>query len=213
MNHSFIAKILLIATGTIGIVIGGDRVLAEPTDYYTVNKQQVKSSVQYRCMEREGTPATVAYTSRGAIELIRWQNDYFSASSYTPTRRCQEVSTRFQNHSDANNLRFISTGKINNYNAICISEKTGSCKPDGLLLTLQPGENPEEVLRSLFNLRDRASRGGITRTSNSSRKIKETIDLDRFLANSPIIKGESEPTAIDEAIDEKKVIENPFDGL
>lgn len=207
MNHLFIAKILLIVTGTASIAINGNKALAE--EYYTVNKQQVKSSVQYRCVEREGSPTTVAYTSRGAIELIRWQNDYFSASSYTPTRRCQEVSTRFQDHSDANNLRFISTGIINNYNTICISEKTGNCKEDGLLITLQPSDNPEEVLRSLFSLKDRASRGGITRSGSSSRKIKETINLDRFLADSPIIEGETEPTPTAE----KEVIENPLGDL
>lgn len=205
LNNLFLS-LTTVASSTL---VFGINAIAHPDNFYTVNKQQVKSSVQYRCMDREGLPATVAYTSRGAIELIRWENDYFSASSYTPIRRCREVSNRFQSHSDANNLRFISTGKINNYNAICISEKTGACKPDGLLLTLQADDNPEEVLRSLFSLKDRASRGGISRTGNSSRKIKETIDLESILVYSPTIEEENEsiPTS------DKKVIENPFDGL
>ncbi len=182
--------------------------IAGTENFYVVNREQVKSSVQYRCMDREGLPATVAYTSRGAIELIKWQNDYFSASNYTPTRRCQEVSTRFQHHSDVNNLRFISTGKINNYNVICISEKTGDCKPNGLLITLQADDNPEDVLRNLFSLDARRVHGGITRTSNGGRQIKETIDLNRFLADSPILAEEEVESSAD-----KEVIENPFDGL
>ena len=205
MKNLFIDKILLITTAAIGILGSLSPAIAE-TEYYIAD-EQVKSSTQYRCMDRSGSPATVAYTSRGAIELIRWQNDYFSASSYTPLRRCQEVSTRFQQHSDANNLRFISTGKINNYNAICISEKTGDCKPDGLLITLQADDDPEDVLRNLFSLSARRANGGITRASG--RKIKETIDLEQFLSDSPTL--ENAETPIDR--DGKEVIENPFDNL
>lgn len=209
MKRSSLNKILLSLTTIVSSTLAfGIQAIADTENFYIVNKQQVKSSVQYRCMDREGLPATVAYTSRGAIELIRWQNDYFSASNYTPARRCQEVSTRFQHHSDANNLRFISTGKINNYNVICISEKTGACKPDGLLITLQADDNPEDVLRNLFSLDARRVNGGITRTGNSSRKIKETIDLNRFLADSPILAEEEV-----ESLADKEVIENPFDGL
>ena len=204
MKNLFIDKILLFITAAIAISGSLAPAIAE-TEYYVAD-EQVKSSTQYRCMERSGAPATVAYTSRGAIELIRWQNDYFSASSYTPIRRCQEVSTRFQQHSDANNLRFISTGKINNYNAICISEKTGDCKPNGLLITLQPNDDPEDVLRNLFSLNARRANGGITRSNG--RKIKETIDLEQFLADSPTLEGV--PTSEDS---DKEVIENPFDNL
>lgn len=204
MKNLFIDKIWLITTAAIGILASLSPAIAE-TEYYIAD-EQVKSSTQYRCMDREGFPATVAYTSRGAIELIRWQNDYFSASSYTPIRRCQEVSTRFQQHSDANNLRFISTGKINNYNAICISEKTGDCKPDGLLITLQADDDPDDVLRNLFSLSARRANGGITRANG--RKIKETIDLEQFLSDSPTL--ENAETPVD---DGKEVIENPFDNL
>lgn len=189
-------------------------VKVEASDRYTVNKQDVKSSVQYRCMERAGVPATVAYTSRGAIELIRWQNDYFNASTYTPNKRCQEVSTRFQQHSDADNLRFISTGVVNNYKAICISEKTGDCKPDGLLLTLQAEDNPEEVLRDLFSLEARRANGGLTRASGS--KIKETVDLNGFLADSPTVEdNQLNPIGADkpDTTDDKTIIESPFDGF
>ena len=188
---------------------------AEASDRYTANKQDIKSSVQYRCMEREGIPATVAYTSRGPIELIRWQNDYFSASEYTPDRRCQEVSTRFQQHSDADNLRFISTGTINNYQAICISEDTGECKPDGLLLTLQAEDDPEAVLRDLFSLEARRTGGGLTRSSGRSGKIKETVDLDSFLTDSPTVE-DSQLNNIDGEPNSdpgKAIIESPFDGL
>jgi len=186
MYGSAIAKLLL-ATA----VVGGS-ILATPTKAQkpAANKQGVKSSIQYRCMKRGGVPATVAYTSRGAVELIKWQNDYFNASEYTPDRRCQEVSDRFQQHSQTNNLRFISTGVINNYKAICIAEETGSCKAEGLLLTLEPDDDSQEVLRNLFSLEARRQTGGVLRGGGAPAPVtpeKQTIDLNEFLADSPTV--------------------------
>jgi|GEM_PF-2823367 len=187
MNNLAIAKYLLATAVIGGSILATGQAQSNPT----ANKQGVKSSIQYRCMKREGVPATVAYTSRGAIELIKWQNDYFNSSEYTPNRRCQEVSDRFQQHSQANNLRFISTGVVNNYKAICISEETGSCKDDGLLLTLEPDDNSEEVLRNLFSLEARRQTGGVLRGGGSPAPVepegKKTIDINEFLADSPTV--------------------------
>ena len=97
MKKSFIYKtftLLLISMGGIAVVTPAQ---VEANDRYTANKQDVKSSVQYRCMERAGVPATVAYTSRGAIELIRWQNDYFNASSYTLISVARKLVPDFKN--------------------------------------------------------------------------------------------------------------------
>ncbi|MEL6495308.1 MAG: COP23 domain-containing protein [Cyanobacteria bacterium J06623_7] len=188
MNSSTISKLLVAAiTGSFMLLPQ-----AEAQGNTTANKQNVnvKSSIQYRCMQRAGIPATVAYTPRGAIELIQWQNDFFNASQYTPERRCQEVSDRFQHHSQANNLRFISTGVINNYKAICIAEDTGNCKADGLLLTLEPDDNSETVLRNLFSLEARRQTGGVLRGGGSlpvEPEGKKTIDLNEFLADSPTV--------------------------
>ncbi|MEL6927958.1 MAG: COP23 domain-containing protein [Cyanobacteria bacterium J06600_6] len=192
MSSSAIAKLLLATT-----IVGG-AVFTSPTKAQSnPTNKQVKSSIQYRCMQREGVPATVAYTSRGAIELIKWQNDYFSGSQYTPDRRCQEVSDRFQQHSQANNLRFISTGLVNNYKAICIAEETGSCKTNGLLLTLEPDDNSQEVLRNLFSLEARRQTGGVLRGGGATVPVvpeQQTIDLNEFFADSPTV-DESEYTA------------------
>lgn len=189
------------------------------------DKQAKKPSVEYRCIDRNGTPATVAYTVRGAIELIVWKSQYFSGSGYTPESRCLEVTNRFQQHSDAKNLRYISTGVVNKHNVICVSEDSGNCKSDGLLITLQYDDNPEQVMRELFNLAARKSGGGITRVGSRNRPLKETIDIDRHLAESPIAQdlttkeapttSNTPETAIDNNVDsmgERSVIENPFEN-
>ncbi len=115
----------------------------------------------YSCIEKNGVPMTVVDTVRGRIELIVWKSDYFrravdkDGNPWTPRRRCVEVSSRFQKFSDAKRLKYLTTGKMNNLPVICVAQSVAgkgySCIGDSLLITLQKGENPNEVLQSLFS--------------------------------------------------------------
>jgi Circadian oscillating protein COP23 len=189
MSSSAIAKSLLATVVMGGLVSASPETIS--TNYPIANQQNISSSIQYRCLQRKGVPATVAYTSRGMVELIRWQDNYFNSSEYTPERRCQEVSDRFQQHAQINDLRFISTGVVNNYKAICISEQTGHCQANGLLLTLSPNDNSQEVLRNLFSLEAGRKTGGLLSGMRSfipvNTQVKKTIDLNEFLAHSPTV--------------------------
>jgi Circadian oscillating protein COP23 len=71
---------------------------------------------------------------------------------------------------------------MNNQNVICVSDEYGGpCQ--GLLLTLEPKDNPEQVLQELLNnIRSRA-RGAIARSAGPS-----YIDVQDFLDNAPIEK-------------------------
>ena len=234
MNNTLLTNLFLGSTTVLSCLllnIGISRVNANPSQ--TANKQSSKPSVEYRCIDRNGTPATVAYTVRGPIELIVWKNEYFSGSGYTPENRCREVTSRFQKHSDAKNLRYISTGIFNKHNVICISEDSGQCKSDGLLITLQYDDNPEAVMRDLFNLAARKSGGGITRVGSRNRPLKETIDIDKYLTEKPIANDltninnntsnnsvvtesntpeASQGGAGENSSSDKSVIENPFEN-
>ena len=212
MNNTLLTNLFLGSTTIFSCLllnVGISRVGANPSQ--TANKQSSKPSVEYRCIDRNGTPATVAYTARGPIELIVWKNEYFSGSGYTPENRCREVTNRFQKHSDSKNLRYISTGIFNKHKVICISEDSGQCKSDGLLITLQYDDNPEAVMRDLFNLAARKSGGGITRVGSRNRSIKETIDIDDFLAKSEIATDIPDNNS-DKPANERSVIENPFEN-
>ena len=141
-------------------------------------------SVRYQCQPNaEGNPTTVAHTPRGPIELIVWRSTFWSNSGFTPQLRCQEVTTRFQQQSDAKRLRYISTGTLNSYNVICVSEQSGRCQGGGLLITLEPRDNPNQVLKDLFDLSARARSGGITRSFGATKVV---IDLEEFLNESPV---------------------------
>ena len=139
--------------------------------------QPAKSNIRYECNNEADNLSTVAHTERGVIELIVWESHYFG-SNWSPAKRCEAVSQRFQQFSDQRSLRFVSTGNLNNYNVICISEKAGNCIDQGLLLTLEQQDKPTQVLRDLFNYRASIRRGPQT---------KVVIDFEQLLNERPPI--------------------------
>jgi Circadian oscillating protein COP23 len=128
-------------------------------------------------------PTTLASTRRGNVAMIFWQSTFFAqqGQGFTPTDRCEEVSKRFQAFYTEGILSYLTTGKMNNQNVICVSDEYGGpCQ--GLLLTLEPKDNPEQVLQELLNVRARA-RGALVRSAGPS-----YIDVQDFLDNAPVEK-------------------------
>lgn len=134
-------------------------------------EEAIKAKIRYECKSEPNKLSTVAHTERGMIELIVWESNYFG-SQWSPEKRCEAVTQRFQNFSDQKLLRFVSTGRFNNYNVICVSEKAGDCIDQGLLLTLEGKDQPTQILRQLFNYKTSIRRGPQT---------KEVIDVERLL--------------------------------
>lgn len=132
--------------------------------------QPVQSKIRYECINQADKLSTVAHTERGIIKLIAWESSYFGPN-WSPEKRCETVSQRFQQFSDQRLLRFVSTGNLNNYNVICISEESGKCLDQGLLLTLEQNDKPTRILRQLFNYRASIRRG----------PQKEVIDFEQLL--------------------------------
>jgi Circadian oscillating protein COP23 len=130
----------------------------------------------------EKTPMTLARTQRGNVEMIRWKSTFFknSADDFMPMNRCTEVSRRFQDFYNQGILSYLTTGKMNAQNVICVAEEYGGpCS--GLLLTLEPKDDPQQVLQELMNVRTRASSGPLTRGSGSA-----YFDVEDFLATAPV---------------------------
>ena len=149
--------------------------ISEPTQPNTDNTYFSRNLArdQYRCENNQ----TIVHTRRGKIQLIVWKSDFFANSGYTPEERCQMVSNRFQRFSDAKKLRFLSTGNMNNQPVICISDRSGNCIRNGLLLTLEPSDNPEQVLHDLFDISARISGGGVSRADRD----KTVVDFRQLL--------------------------------
>lgn len=130
----------------------------------------------------EKTPMTLAKTQRGNVEMIRWKSTFFNnkVNDFTPMSRCTEVSRRFQDFYNQGILSYLTTGKMNAQNVICVAEEYGGpCS--GLLLTLEPKDDPQQVLQELMNVRTRASGGPITRGSGSA-----YFNVEDFLATAPV---------------------------
>jgi Circadian oscillating protein COP23 len=129
----------------------------------------------------EKTPMTMARTQRGNVAMIRWKSTFFNNArqDFTPMSRCTEVSRRFQTFYNEGILSYLTTGTMNAQNVICVAEEYGGpCS--GLLLTLEPKDNPQQVLQELMDIRNRAS-GPITRSAGSA-----YFDVEQFLETAPV---------------------------
>ncbi len=134
----------------------------------------------------EGTPVTVANTPRGTVEVIRWVSKHFSGSGYTPQRRCEEVSSRFESYKNKGMLNFITAGYLNGQPAICVGDGSTPCSSDRLLFTLKPGQNAAREIQQLFNIRSGAS-GPLFESSGGAESA--TIDMNKFLEEAPVVNG------------------------
>ena len=108
------------------------------------------TSTTFFCGTYEGKPTTIVRIREINIPIIPWNSSYFSDSAWTPERRCQEVSRRFQIYYQQGSLNYLTTREIGNMSIICAVEtKRSSCQK--LLFTLKLGLDPNLFLKRLFN--------------------------------------------------------------
>ncbi len=162
--------------------------LTAATTLTAIETTVAQTTAQFVCSTSNGIPATVAKTANGEVPVILWSSDYFNSAGYTPESRCQQVSNRFQTYYGNGSLKFMTTGRINRQNVVCVAElENGPCS--GLLFTLKPGSNPTETLQEL-----------LARRSQSGGPLNETgarvyIDMNHYLQ-----EGLSATTAIEPTI-------------
>lgn len=138
-------------------------------------------SIKYFCDNSSSPPTTVASTPRGKIPLIRWSTT-LGGGEYDPLSRCRVVSARFQTLYDSKSLRFLTTGRMNGQNVICVAaDRNGGCLPNGLLFTLKPGSNPRTTLQQMFNISRLATSGPILESTQQ----RLYIDLNELLEAVP----------------------------
>jgi hypothetical protein len=127
------------------------------------------------CGKWQGTPATLAMTAKGTlVPIIRWQSGYFNHSGYTPQKRCDIVSRKFQSYYQNGKLKFLNTGRVNKQNVVCVTDRNeGPC--DGVLFTLKPESDPNQTLLRLLSVRVQA--GGPL--NESERRVY--IDMDKYI--------------------------------
>ncbi|MBW4498716.1 MAG: COP23 domain-containing protein [Scytonema hyalinum WJT4-NPBG1] len=109
--------------------------------------------------------ATKVRTSKGNRAILFYE-DWASSSGWTPKKRCQAVSSRFQNFYNQNLLKYMRSGKVKNYPVICVTPQKGTpCQENHVLITLEAGTNPQAALRSLVSQSQGDSSSGVSAMS------------------------------------------------
>ena len=72
---------------------------------------------------------------------------------------------RFQQFHATNNLKFITTGRMNNLPVICVANSDGGACA-GLLYTLKPGQNATATLRKVLDIQTKPGSGPLEETTS-----------------------------------------------
>lgn len=184
MNSSWLSKIIVLAISIAPLLSLDSSVEA-----------QGKKNL-YSCINHQGKPSTVVDTEKGRILLIVWESDFFRGSGWTPQKRCEEVSKRFQEFSDNKTLRYLTTGKMKGQNVICVGKATGGstykCLDNGLLLTLEGNnDNPNQVLQNLFQA-TRSSGNSLRRAGGN----RYALEFDKIIDEAPVISSPATPQTL-----------------
>jgi Circadian oscillating protein COP23 len=126
-------------------------------------------------------PTTLSWSPAGKRALIQWVKQM--DSNWTPEKRCQEVSKRMQEATNAGTMQYITNGKMNGQKVICTAmEVNGDCK--NLLMTLRPGEKTSKFM-SEFKEIFSGQAEGVLEHSSGDPQIYLRINFKEMLKNAP----------------------------
>lgn len=148
---------------------------------------------KFYCGMSRGVPATLVRTPRGNKPMIRWVDSAFPPP-WTPEKRCEEISARFQRFFDNGTLNFLRAGKLNGQAVLCVaSYKGGPCLRNGVLVTLKADKSPREILQQLLDNRAGSSGDGTIQLSGTGGNAAVSSDKDAAYLDVQKLIGESCP--------------------
>jgi hypothetical protein len=128
----------------------------QSTEVEPLSKKVQVEQVAFLCETENGVPMTIAKDKDNKnILIISWEYTGFNDAGYTPQERCKQVSSRFELYRKNNNFAYLTVGTINGQSSICLTSKeNGNCgdgiqSQQGLLFTLRPTSNSQEILEKL----------------------------------------------------------------
>jgi hypothetical protein len=163
------------------------------------NASAQPNQVTYFCQEifdqasGEKVPATIAWVPerKGHVRFIEWKSEYFVKGGWTPQKRCQEVSKKFQKFQELGRLGNLTTGKNNGYSVVCaVASYEETCNGNNQLFTLKNSSNPGLVLAKLMDIlegtagEDQPKIQGIITESSGNRKY---LNVGKYLQNAPLV--------------------------
>ncbi|MFM5901767.1 MAG: COP23 domain-containing protein [Dolichospermum sp.] len=161
------------------------------------NQPSQAQSRQFTCASVDNYPVTVVrHPSRGSVPLIVWTKTSQINDTWTPQKRCEQVSDRFQKLQNQGQLRILKTGTVNRQSVICgLETDQGACNKKNVLLTMTKNRDPKQVLEILLNTRISASGQAVYLNGNQEEHIKLTINRDgtASIDIDQVIDSKSEP--------------------
>ncbi|MEM7595655.1 MAG: COP23 domain-containing protein [Cyanobacteria bacterium P01_A01_bin.83] len=152
-----------------------------------IKQAQANGETQFICAESfdnesgKSLPTTFAWTSRGKIAIVRWETEDFLSAGFSPQKRCESVSPRFQEAYDNNTLGLITNGQMDNQSVICTSDRPqGDCNT--LLMTLRPEDDSLTVLGSLRDIFNGQQVGPV----KHNKQAYYQVDIENFLETAPV---------------------------
>ncbi|WP_430013418.1 COP23 domain-containing protein [Microcystis ichthyoblabe FBCC-A1114] len=171
----------LTKTLTIALIgVGAALTLQSPSQAQTIFECLVPMTGPYI-----GVPTTYAKVGPNEYKaVIRWVSNYFSGSGYTPIKRCEDVTRRFNTlYALRGNIDIITTGYLNGEPVIYSpSHGRERANRDNLLFTLKRGENATQKIQQLFDLREGSGTDPLFESSSDS----VIVYFNKFLENAPV---------------------------
>jgi hypothetical protein len=134
----------------------------------------------------EKVPATIAWNPerQGHVQFIAWKSEYFAKGGWTPQKRCQEVSKKFQEFQELGRLDNLTTGKNNGYSVVCaVANYEKTCNGNNQLFTLKNYTDPGLVLERLMNLTEGKSSEPLWQSSGN----RTYLNVRKYLQNAPLV--------------------------
>ncbi|MGK7903134.1 MAG: COP23 domain-containing protein [Hormoscilla sp.] len=135
-------------------------------------------TVYYCDRASDGTPATFGRSTRGSLALIRWESNFFTDAGYSPEKRCEIVSAKFEKYRLEGILNYITTGKENGQRVICVSRDYGG-RCQGTLWTLKKDDDASDLIDQLFKVGHLSGVPPLSQSSDGSSQFY--IDIDEIL--------------------------------
>ena len=137
----------------------------------------------------EAQLSTSVQSHWGELPMIRWSDNSF-APPYTPLERCREVTDRFNTFHSNGTLKYMSTGTMNNYPVICVAGyKGGDCLPEGLLITLRQGRDPDIALKRILDSRIWSTSKTVQLSSENENGLVSEVDGKVFVDVEGLLNG------------------------
>lgn len=136
--------------------------------------------------------STVVNSHWGELPMIRWTDESFPPP-YTPAERCREVTARFNTFNNNGTLKYMSAGYMGNNPVICVAGyEGGSCLPNGLLITLQQGRDPNITLKRIIDRRVWATSGTVELTDNNPDGLISEVDGTVYVDVNTLLDGKEQ---------------------